>query len=368
MIKEQRRRYPRKTLNPLPHIHLPCSNGGIVLDVSEQGLRFRAIAPVEQSGPIVFSFTSHSSLVAGTGELVWIDQAKKTGGLRFTELPYNALEQIRKWPHDSDVQLGISNDLTLHIPARGESPSSFTAQITAALEGLLPASFRSKLRKSWIPALGKAVAQLHAIFPAALLPKLNRRLFKTACALSLGIVIPTLVYVRHREVGALLVRLGAGLSGQVNTLALAPAIASVGPRVDDGTVSASKVDRPVAQAVPESVSAATATTSKDASPGTAAHPAQETAARVPKSAVRGRELVVQVAALKEEADARELTDRLRKENFEAFVGTLPIDAFYRVMLGPYPDEASARVVLGKLKRAGFNSFIRRESAAERLGS
>ena len=81
MKPQERRQYSRKTLNPLPYINLPSGNGGIVLDVSEQGLRFRATAPVEQSGPIIFWFTARSTLVAGVGELVWIDQAKKTGGL-----------------------------------------------------------------------------------------------------------------------------------------------------------------------------------------------------------------------------------------------------------------------------------------------
>jgi cell division septation protein DedD len=77
---------------------------------------------------------------------------------------------------------------------------------------------------------------------------------------------------------------------------------------------------------------------------------------------------VQVAALTEEVEARKLSDRLRQENFQAFVGTLPADSYYRVMLGPYADQESARIVLGKLKRAGFSSFIRRESVSERLGS
>src|ERR1700674_5405352 len=126
MIQQERRQYSRKTLNPRPYSNLPSDNGGIVLDVSEQGLRFRAIAPVEQSGPIPFSFTSHSNLVAGIGELVWFDQATKTGGLRFTQLPYNALEQIRKWPQNTNLRPEISNDLTLHIPAPDESSSSST--------------------------------------------------------------------------------------------------------------------------------------------------------------------------------------------------------------------------------------------------
>src|ERR1700690_4157739 len=126
MSHQERRQYSRKTLNPLPYISLPSDNGGIVLDVSEQGLRFRATEPMEQSGLILFSFTAHSTLVAGIGELVWIDQAKKTGGLRVTELPYNALMQIRKWPHDSNLRLGIGKDLTLDIPAPDELPASST--------------------------------------------------------------------------------------------------------------------------------------------------------------------------------------------------------------------------------------------------
>ncbi len=77
---------------------------------------------------------------------------------------------------------------------------------------------------------------------------------------------------------------------------------------------------------------------------------------------------MQVAALTQEADARELTDKLRQENFQAFVGTLPADSYYRVMLGPYADAASARTVIDKLKKAGFNSFIRRETPGERAGS
>ncbi|HXP79778.1 MAG TPA: SPOR domain-containing protein [Verrucomicrobiae bacterium] len=378
MTQHERRQYSRKTLNPLPHINLPYDNGGIVLDVSEQGLRFRATAPLKQSGPIPFSFTSHSKLVTGIGELVWMDKAKKTGGLRFTELPYSALEQIRKLPQNTNLRPGISHDLTLHIPAPDESAFSITnrngisarlaSKVVSELDRLLPESFMSKVREGWLPVLGNALAKLRALSPEAYFQKQNRWLFKTTFALFLGIVISTLVYVDHRPAGELLIRLGTKLAGGVNTLTPAPATASLAPRVEDVSAYKSNVDGPAAQAVPQSVTSVPGKTAEEISAGTPAPQAQEATVRLPKPGAPRTELVVQVAALKEEGDARELTDQLRQKNFQAFVGTLPVDSFYRVMLGPYADHASARVVLDKLKKAGFDSFIRREPVAERLGS
>ena len=373
MTPHERRQYSRKTLNPLPHINLPFDNGGIVLDVSEQGLRFRATAPIKPSGPIPFSFTSHSKLVTGIGELVWMDKTKKTGGLRFTDLPYSALEQIRKLPQNTNLRPGIGNDLTLHIPAPDDFPSygtrpTLASKVVSELDRLLPESWMSNAREQWLPALRNASEKLRALTPDAYFQSHNRWIFKTTFALFLGIVISTLVYVDHRPAGELLIRLGSRLAGGISTQTPASIAASVVPRVDDGPVYKSNVDGPVAQAVPQPVSSAPGKTAEEISIATPAPQAQETPVRLAKPEARRTELVVQVAALKEEGDARELTDQLRQKNFQAFVGTLPVDSFYRVMLGPYADQASARIVLDKLKKAGFDSFIRREPVAERLGS
>jgi hypothetical protein len=242
MTPHERRQYSRKTLNPLPHINLPFDNGGIVLDVSEQGLRFRATAPLRPSGPIPFSFTSHSKLVTGIGELVWIDKTKKTGGLRFTDLPYSALEQIRKLPQNTNLRPGISHDLTLHIPARDDFPSHGTrptlaSKLVSELDGLLPESWMSNAREKWLPALRNGVEKLRALTPDAYFQSHNRWIFKTTFALFLGIVISTFVYVDHRPAGELLIRLGTRLAGGVNTLSPASTAASLAPSVDDASVS-----------------------------------------------------------------------------------------------------------------------------------
>jgi len=378
MIEQSRRQYTRKTLNPLPYINLPSGNGGLVLDISEQGLRFRAIAPLEKSGPIPFSFKSNSNLIAGTGELVWFDETKKTGGLRFTQLPYEALEQIRKWPENSNLRPDISKDLTLHIPAR-EGPRSafanlrrtlaaFGAEIVTVFDELVPESFQSRVRNSWLSVARPTFAKMRALASSSYSPKHDRWFYRSAYALLLGIVISTLVYARHRQAGELLIRLGTKLSGEVTTVTAASTPSSPSPSVDLGSTGGSKLGAPMAQAVLPPVSAVPATIAPKVSAGADVPQPREIAARVPKPKAPAGRLVVHVAAVKAEADARELTNTLRRENFEAFVGTLPVDSLYRVLLGPYADEASARTVLDKLKKAGFNSFIRRDSGAERLGS
>ncbi len=214
MTQQERRQYSRKTLNPLPYINLPSGNGGIVLDVSEQGLRFRALASVELSGPIDFSFTAHSNLVTGTGELVWMDRAKRMGGLRFTELPYKAIEQIRNLPFNANLRPEFSGDLSMHIPPLNDSqPSSarprgaFAAlgsKFASGLNGILPEPFGSKRKVSWLPAMGNALAKLRARFANTRLPSNNRRLIQASSAAFLGIVILALGYAGHRQAGELL--------------------------------------------------------------------------------------------------------------------------------------------------------------------
>jgi hypothetical protein len=98
MMPNERRLSIRKTPEHLAYISLPSNNGGIVIDVSEGGLGFHAIGPVEADGPIHFRFGIDSAArVTAVGELAWKDKTGKTGGLRFTELPDEVRERIRVW-------------------------------------------------------------------------------------------------------------------------------------------------------------------------------------------------------------------------------------------------------------------------------
>jgi hypothetical protein len=106
MIPHERRLSLRKTPEHLAYIGLPSNNGGIVLDVSEGGVGFHAIAPVEGVGPIQFRFAIDSATrIKAVGELAWRDATGKNGGIRFTELPDEIREQIRTWSGQSKTVL-----------------------------------------------------------------------------------------------------------------------------------------------------------------------------------------------------------------------------------------------------------------------
>ena len=91
----ERRLTPRKAW--VADINFEPNNGGIVLNLSEGGLGFRSIAPVQPDGPVRFWFSLHDQRVQASGELAWLDESQKTGGLRFTALSAEAREQIRHW-------------------------------------------------------------------------------------------------------------------------------------------------------------------------------------------------------------------------------------------------------------------------------
>ena len=373
MMQHERRLCTRKTLNPLPYINLPCDNGGIVLDVSEQGLRFRAAAPVEQSGPIHFSFSAHSSRIAGIADLVWTDEAKKIGGLRFTQLADDARETIRKWPHESHLRLDIGKDFTVHIPASDDS-SNLAANgrgvsyAIPLLDRLWPKRSGSTLRASQRPALKDGVAELSAPLLESQCNERNRGLIKAISVTVAVIMISMLSYMHHRQAGEWLVSLGTRVAGESHpqTITQTPAsnLSLQAPGAGDTSAEKLNVGSRQEQATPQSANAAMRVIAKQNASGPPAVEAPAADVRLQKPAAPGRKLVVQVAALTREADARKLADNLRRESFQASVRTLPVDAFYRVVLGPYADEESARLAVGKLKKAGFNPFIRREPIAE----
>src|SRR3954469_2112842 len=92
-----RRRSPRSPAENVVSIHIEPNIHAIVLNTSEDGLGFRALSPVTQSGALRFWFAEDGRTIEVTGELVWTDASKKTGGLRFVSLPPAARQNMLNW-------------------------------------------------------------------------------------------------------------------------------------------------------------------------------------------------------------------------------------------------------------------------------
>jgi TonB family protein len=113
-------------------------NGGFPINVSEDGLAFQGIQPLErdQVVPIKFKLPGIQTFVSATGQIAWVNETRKGGGLRFIEL------------HDEDRRV-LTGWLSLHIKnAQAAAPAPKVAPVPPrvaavptkpALEPLAPA-------------------------------------------------------------------------------------------------------------------------------------------------------------------------------------------------------------------------------------
>jgi hypothetical protein len=100
----ERRQAPRTKLAEIAYIGMGPENGGLVLDVSDGGLSFQSVAPVQPAETINFllSLRGHSR-IEGAGEVVWTNEMKTVCGLKFTSLSSGAREHLNNWTTQSQL-------------------------------------------------------------------------------------------------------------------------------------------------------------------------------------------------------------------------------------------------------------------------
>ncbi|SRR6266568_591163 len=88
-----------------------------------------------------------------------------------------------------------------------------------------------------------------------------------------------------------------------------------------------------------------------AAPSSAPHPAE----------VRntlGNGFMVQIAAVRNQGDAKLLSDALQKQKFPVIIAQ-PGDNLFHVQVGPYADIKDAEAIRSRLVSAGYNAFLKR---------
>jgi PilZ domain/Gram-negative bacterial TonB protein C-terminal len=93
-----RRHYSRQ-ITALNYIKLDEGNGGILLNVSEDGLAFTAAEPL--SGEFVprlrFQVADKTEWIEASGRIVWLNDSKKGAGVQFVQISDAHRQQIRHW-------------------------------------------------------------------------------------------------------------------------------------------------------------------------------------------------------------------------------------------------------------------------------
>jgi cell division septation protein DedD len=68
---------------------------------------------------------------------------------------------------------------------------------------------------------------------------------------------------------------------------------------------------------------------------------------------------VQVAALTKQADAMSVANSLQKKKFPAYVVPPQGDKYFRVQVGPYPNQKAADAARKSIESAGFKGIVKR---------
>lgn len=112
-MRTERRCVQRKRPGGISYFEFEAGSGGIVLDASEKGLGFQAAQAVHQLGPSrIWISPRPEERIELTGDVVWTDQSRKTGGVRFIEAGEENSKKLRDW-------LGATDESELSPPSEG---------------------------------------------------------------------------------------------------------------------------------------------------------------------------------------------------------------------------------------------------------
>jgi hypothetical protein len=127
-MKQNKRAIVRRRTQQLVYLELGRENGGVMLNLSEEGCGFQAITPVKV-GESRFGFQINGGRrIAGDAEIVWADESGVMGGLRFINLPPEARKEIRSWLEETNapMEYGYASAAAASAAAAGAAVGSAT--------------------------------------------------------------------------------------------------------------------------------------------------------------------------------------------------------------------------------------------------
>ena len=95
----ERRSQPRRRVLSLEYLDLGDSNGGIILNLGEDGMYIQAVTSLspDRIPNLSFKIPESGYQVETSGNIVWVGESRKDAGIQFDNLPEEARLKIREW-------------------------------------------------------------------------------------------------------------------------------------------------------------------------------------------------------------------------------------------------------------------------------
>jgi TonB family protein len=128
----ERRTQLRHQPRSLVYVELDEGNGGIVLNISEDGMTVQAVMGLMDDflSRVRFQLSESKEWIETSAQVAWANETRKLLGLRFVELPEQSRRQIRQWVERerSGNQDAGSPEIPAEAPAKPqEAPAALPA-------------------------------------------------------------------------------------------------------------------------------------------------------------------------------------------------------------------------------------------------
>jgi TonB family protein len=136
----ERRSWPRRIPDTLTYIHLGTGNGGIVLNVSEGGLRLASAGLLsgDANPPMCLRLPGTREWIETPGQIVWTSKSRKEAGVRFVGLAESDRDRIKNWMALDASRIQLDKDAR-KVPEPRSEPSNTPKTIEPKAQEPAPA-------------------------------------------------------------------------------------------------------------------------------------------------------------------------------------------------------------------------------------
>ena len=120
----ERRLHVRQRINSIVYVDIGLDNGGIVLNLSEDGLAFQAVGPLGKQGElrIRIKLPSSQARIELTSQIAWVSNSNRQAGVRFLDARPEYRVQIQEWVRSQTPPPAAYEESSIHEADGAGSP------------------------------------------------------------------------------------------------------------------------------------------------------------------------------------------------------------------------------------------------------